>query len=95
MYTALTVLVAANLSGCGDNEPTSGKVLPVAPAASSALTAERLQNVSYTGILESPVTLTDGRFEGAPGNHARGTIRARYDNHGPGFKLMETHNVDQ
>ncbi|MDH3905350.1 MAG: hypothetical protein OEV16_06860 [Gammaproteobacteria bacterium] len=66
MYTALTVLVTANLSGCGDNEPTSGKVLPVAPAASSALTAERLQNVSYTGILESPVTLTDGRFEGAP-----------------------------
>ena len=34
--------------------------------ATPALTEAALQNASYDGILESPVILSDGRFEGEP-----------------------------
>lgn len=63
---ALIVLVSVNATACGDSNPPAGEVPPGAPAASPALTEEALRNASYKGILESPVTLSDGRFEGEP-----------------------------
>jgi heat shock protein HslJ len=59
---ALLVVVAAAACGTGDG----GKNDPTAPAADSVPTAEELANATYAGVLDKPVALTDGRWEGAP-----------------------------
>jgi len=53
------LLVFAALSGCAgvNSSPPSG---------AAALTVDRLQQATYTGILDDPVTLVDGRYEGKP-----------------------------
>ena len=53
------LLVLAALSGCAVGQ--SGP-----PSETPALTAERLQQATYIGILVAPVTLVDGRYEGEP-----------------------------
>ena len=53
------LLVFAALSGCAGGH--SGP-----PPGAAALTADRLQQATYTGVLDGPVTLVDGRYEGAP-----------------------------
>lgn len=53
------LLVFAALSGCAGGH--SGP-----PPDAAALTADRLQQATYTGVLDGPVTLVDGRYEGAP-----------------------------
>jgi uncharacterized membrane protein len=51
--------IVAVLSGCAGRDS--------APASQpAALTIDRLQAATYGGILDGPVTLTDGRYEGEP-----------------------------
>ena len=63
---ALIVLVSATTTACGDSEPPAGEDPPRVPAASPVLAEDALRNASYKSILEGPVTLSDGRFEGEP-----------------------------
>ena len=65
------LLVLAALSGCAVGQ--SGP-----PSETPALTAERLQQATYIGILDAPVTLVDGRYEGepfVPGSAARPIVK--------------------
>jgi uncharacterized membrane protein len=55
----LYFLVFAATSGCVGSH--SGP-----PPEAFALTAERLRQATYKGILDAPVTLVDGRYEGKP-----------------------------
>lgn len=74
---ALIALVSANTTACGDSEPPAGKDHPRVPAASPALAEDALRNAAYEGILEGPVKLSGGRFEGepfAPGSASRTVI---------------------
>lgn len=52
---ALKLVVVAAIAGCSD--PSAG---------TSVLAVDRLQNATYKDILDEPVTLSDGRFEGEP-----------------------------
>ena len=64
------VIVAA-LSGCVGGNPGLAPEL-------DALTIDRLQAATYRGILDGPVTLADGRYEGepfAPGAASRPVVR--------------------
>ena len=75
---ALIVLASAHFTACGNSEPVAGEVPPGTPAASPALTEEALRNASYKGVLEDPVSLSDGRFEGepfAPGSATRPVVK--------------------
>ena len=66
-YVAIVVVV----SGCAGHG--NGTV-----SESAALTIDRLQEATYRGILDSPVTLVDGRYEGepfAPGAASRPVVR--------------------
>ena len=74
---AMIVVVSANATACGDSGPSSADDPPGVPAASSALAEEALRSASYNSILEGPVTLSDGRFEGepfAPGSATRPVV---------------------
>jgi uncharacterized membrane protein len=65
--TIRNLLVFTALSGCA-----------VGLSGAPALTAERLQQATYTGILDAPVTLVDGRYEGepfVPGSAARPIVK--------------------
>jgi uncharacterized membrane protein len=53
------LIIAAALSGCDSGDPGP------APAP-AALTPDRLQAATFRGVLDTPVTLVDGRFEGEP-----------------------------
>jgi uncharacterized membrane protein len=53
------LIIVAAVSGCAGGNP--------GPAPDAAvITAESLQAATYRGILDDPVTLEDGRYEGAP-----------------------------
>lgn len=77
------LLVVAALSGCaaGNSGPSPG---------AAELTADRLRQATYTGILDDPVTLVDGRYEGepfVPGSATRPIVKLV-----PG--IMATGNLD-
>ena len=59
---ALLVVVAAHACGTG---PGSGKDSAQA-AADGPPTVQELANAAYAGVFDEPVTLVDGRWEGAP-----------------------------
>lgn len=62
LKTALLLSVAIVTTGCGGDESAPAR----GTAATSALEAESLRNATYTGILDVPVTLSAGHFEGEP-----------------------------
>lgn len=62
LKAALALCVVIVTPGCGGDESAPVR----ATATSSALEAESLRNATYTGILDVPVTLSAGRFEGEP-----------------------------
>jgi uncharacterized membrane protein len=73
----IIVLVAASAAACGDSETVAGEGSPGVSAASPALTETALQNAAYKGILDDPVILSGGRFEGepfAPGSASRPVV---------------------
>ncbi len=73
----IIVLVAACAAACGDSETVVGEDTPGVHAASAALTETALQNAAYRGILQNPVVLSGGRFEGepfAPGSASRPVV---------------------
>jgi heat shock protein HslJ len=59
---ALLIVIAASACGTGN----SGENDTTTAAADSVPTTEELANATYAGVLDKPVTLTDGRWEGAP-----------------------------
>ena len=62
--TIQILMIVAVVSGCGAERPGPDPVLQ--PPAHAALTVERLSNATYESVMEDPLTLTDGIFEGAP-----------------------------
>jgi uncharacterized membrane protein len=62
--TTQFLMIVAAVSGCGTDESGSDPVLP--QPALAALTVERLSNATYEDVIEGPLTLTDGLFEGEP-----------------------------
>ena len=77
IVAGIIVLVAACAAACGDSETVVGEDTPGVHAASPALTETALQNAAYEGILEGPVMLSGGRFEGepfAPGSASRPVV---------------------
>lgn len=62
--TTQILMIVAAVSGCGTDESGSDPVLP--QPALAALTVERLSNATYEDVIEGPLTLTDGLFEGEP-----------------------------
>ena len=74
---ALIALASMTATACGDSEPVVGEAPAGAPAASPALMEGALQNAAYSGILQNPVILSGGRFEGepfAPGSASRPVV---------------------
>ena len=63
---SLILLLSASAASCGDREPGTAEDPLRAPQVSPGLAEAVLQNASYRGILEGPVNLSDGRFEGEP-----------------------------
>lgn len=62
--TTQILMIVAAVSGCGTDESGPDPVLP--QPALAALTVERLSNATYENVIEGPLTLTDGLFEGEP-----------------------------
>lgn len=83
LIAALVLILAACVAPM--DQPPAAPVAPTAqPAEESApaagggqLTDEQLKNATYSGIYDQPVTLTDGKYEGAPfaeGGASRPTV---------------------
>ena len=62
--TTQILMIVAAVSGCGTDESGSDPVSP--EPAPAALTVESLGNATYENVIENPLTLTDGLFEGEP-----------------------------
>ena len=62
--TTQILMIVAAVSGCGTDESGSDPVSP--QSAPAALTVESLSNATYENIIENPLTLTNGLFEGEP-----------------------------
>ena len=65
------LIIVAALSGCAGGNP-------VPAPESAALTVERLQAATFSGVLDEPVTLVDGLYEGepyTPGSASRPIVR--------------------
>jgi heat shock protein HslJ len=64
------------VAGCAGKEPGTA-VAPEAPPAEPVLTRDMVAGAQVTGVLESPVTLQAGRYEGPPvevGGSSRPTV---------------------
>jgi heat shock protein HslJ len=73
------VLVAALSTSCGLGSASGGATDDASgePAAGSSPTPDELANATYRGVLDHPVTLVDGRWEGEPfveGGASRPTV---------------------
>ena len=67
--SAIAILfVAVALTACGMESAAGGSSEngAKAPQADSIPTLEKLANATFNGVFEEPVTLADGRWEGAP-----------------------------
>ncbi len=67
-WAIAVLLAAATFTACGMESAAGGsnEVDATAPAANLAPTLEELANATYAGVFDEPVTLVDGRWEGAP-----------------------------
>ncbi|MDX2437573.1 MAG: hypothetical protein QNL88_11050, partial [Acidobacteriota bacterium] len=66
---AIAVLLAtATFTACGMESAAGGssEIDTTAPEANSAPNPEELANATYSGLFGDPVTLDDGRWQGAP-----------------------------
>ncbi|HEX9206894.1 MAG TPA: META domain-containing protein [Steroidobacteraceae bacterium] len=54
------------LAGCTGKEPATPPAGAPSPPIPAALTRELIRDAQVTGVLETPVTLAGGRYEGAP-----------------------------
>jgi uncharacterized membrane protein len=73
----LVVLISANAAACGAGAAGLAENRSPVCAAPASLTEAALRNASYQGILEGPVVLSGGRFEGepfAPGSATRPVV---------------------
>jgi heat shock protein HslJ len=64
MISAAALLIVLAASACGTGN--GGKNGTTTAAADSVPTTEDMANATYAGVFDKPVTLTDGRWEGAP-----------------------------
>lgn len=60
-----------------DGVLVEGEAQVITPSAAAGLTVDQLQNATYSGIYEEPVTLANGKYEGEPfdgGGSSRPTV---------------------
>jgi heat shock protein HslJ len=72
----VVMLVALGLAGCGQEQSSAPPAAPASPPP--APTVDQLKSATVSGILDGPVTLADGKYDGppaAPGAASHASVR--------------------
>ena len=85
LIAVVALVISACIAPVAPAEVPSGEQAPTT-VDSSELTIEQLENATYSGIYDEPVTLTDGLYEGEPFAEG-GASRRRF------FTIRQKHTI--